>query len=219
MSACGLVLSVSALPCQHAGCFAATVLARERRALPASMRHRASARFAARALRSVDILDVYVYAFGAQSCANRLVFAGSARLRRRSSPRMASSGIRRVAPPRLPVPSVLATVRRRRPPARLAVVCGAMRCRGIPLLASHPHPATPRANRPLPSYSARSVRNRPASSPATRRVSFAPSCGVVNRRLSGAGLSASTEGGNAQRERTRTLTRQDRRTQPARWQG
>ena len=66
--------------CQRAACFAATVLAREGRPVRASMRHRASARYAARAARSADILGVYVYAVGSQSCATRLTLAGSAPL-------------------------------------------------------------------------------------------------------------------------------------------
>ena len=60
--------------------FRATVLALEKRSIRASLRHPASARFAIRPTASGDMLGVYIYAFGSQSCATRLVFKGSARL-------------------------------------------------------------------------------------------------------------------------------------------
>ena len=42
-------------------------------------------------------LDIYIYVFGSQSCATRLIFAGSAPLRPRPWPRLAPSGVRRGA--------------------------------------------------------------------------------------------------------------------------
>ena len=58
---------------QRAALFRATVLALEKRPISASLRP----------------LDIYIYAFGSQSCATRLVFEGSARLRPKTKPRMA----------------------------------------------------------------------------------------------------------------------------------
>ena len=58
---------------QCAACFAATVLACEKWPIRASLRP----------------LDIYIYVFGSQSCATRLIFAGSAPLRPRPWPRMA----------------------------------------------------------------------------------------------------------------------------------
>ena len=55
----------------------------------ASLRHPASARFAIRPTASGDMLDIYIYVFGSQSCATRLIFVGSARLRPETKPRMA----------------------------------------------------------------------------------------------------------------------------------
>ena len=55
----------------------------------ASLRHTASARFAIRPTASGDMLDIYIYVFGSQSCATRLIFVGSARLRPETKPRMA----------------------------------------------------------------------------------------------------------------------------------
>ena len=46
----------------------------------ASLRHPASARFAIRPTASGDMLAIYIYVFGSQSCATRLIFAGSAPL-------------------------------------------------------------------------------------------------------------------------------------------
>ena len=61
---------------QCAALFRATVLAHEKRSISASLQP----------------LGVYIYAFGSQSCATRLVFVGSARLRPKTKPRSASSG-------------------------------------------------------------------------------------------------------------------------------
>ena len=61
---------------QRAALFRATVLAHEKRPISASLRP----------------LDIYIYVFGSQSCATRLVFVGSARLRPKTKPRMAPSG-------------------------------------------------------------------------------------------------------------------------------
>ena len=58
---------------QCAALFRATVLAHEKRPISASLRP----------------LDIYIYVFGSQSCATRLVFVGSARLRPKTKPRMA----------------------------------------------------------------------------------------------------------------------------------
>ena len=55
----------------------------------ASLRHPASARFAIRPTASGDMLAIYIYVFGSQSCATRLIFVGSARLRPETKPRMA----------------------------------------------------------------------------------------------------------------------------------
>ena len=65
---------------QRAALFRATVLAHEKRPISASLRHPASARFAIRPTASGDMLDIYIYVFGSQSCATRLVFVGSAPL-------------------------------------------------------------------------------------------------------------------------------------------
>ena len=59
--------------CQCAALFRATVLAYEKWPIRASLRP----------------LGVYIYAFGSQSCATRLIFAGSARLRPETKPRLA----------------------------------------------------------------------------------------------------------------------------------
>ena len=59
--------------CQCAALFRATVLAYEKWPIRASLRP----------------LGVYIYAFGSQSCATRLILAGSARLRPETKPRMA----------------------------------------------------------------------------------------------------------------------------------
>ena len=56
------------------------MLAREKWPIRASLRHPASARFAIRPTASGDMLDIYIYVFGSQSCATRLIFAGSAPL-------------------------------------------------------------------------------------------------------------------------------------------
>ena len=62
--ACGLPCLCAFGACQCAACFAATVLAREKPPICASF----------------GPLGVYIYAVGAESCATRLVFAGSAPL-------------------------------------------------------------------------------------------------------------------------------------------
>ena len=72
------VLCWFAFPC--AVTVGATVLALEKRPISASLRHPANARFAIRPTASGDMLDIYIYAFGSQSCATRLVFEGSAPL-------------------------------------------------------------------------------------------------------------------------------------------
>ena len=51
------------------------------RAISASLRHPASARFAVRPSASGDILGIHEYAVGSQSCINRLVLLRCARLR------------------------------------------------------------------------------------------------------------------------------------------
>ena len=56
------------------------MLALEKRPLSASLQHPASARFAIRPTASGDMLGVYIYAIGSQSCATRLVFEGFAPL-------------------------------------------------------------------------------------------------------------------------------------------
>ena len=58
---------------QCAALFRATVLAHEKRPISASLRP----------------LDIYIYVFGSQSCATRLVFVGSARRRPKTKPRLA----------------------------------------------------------------------------------------------------------------------------------
>ncbi len=61
---------------QCAALFRATVLAHEKWPIRASLRP----------------LDIYIYVFGSQSCATRLIFVGSARLRPETKPRLAPSG-------------------------------------------------------------------------------------------------------------------------------
>ena len=61
---------------QCAALFRATVLAHEKWPIRASLRP----------------LGVYIYAVGSQSCATRLIFVGSARLRPKTKPRLAPSG-------------------------------------------------------------------------------------------------------------------------------
>ena len=102
---------------QRATLFRATVLAHEKRPISASLRP----------------LDIYIYVFGSQSCATRLVFVGSARLRPKTKPRMAPlvefvAQRRASASLPLPAPSLPASSRRYAPqcfvggipPSRLA---------------------------------------------------------------------------------------------------
>ena len=72
---CSLLFSVVScwFAFQRAALFRATVLAHEKWPIRASLRP----------------LDIYIYAFGSQSCATRLIFVGSARLRPETKPRMA----------------------------------------------------------------------------------------------------------------------------------
>ena len=88
---CSLLFSVVScwFAFQRAALFRATVLAHEKWPIRASLRHPASARFAIRPTASGDMLDIYIYVFGSQSCATRLIFVGSARLRPETKPRMA----------------------------------------------------------------------------------------------------------------------------------
>ena len=81
----------------------ATVLALDKRPITASLRP----------------LGVYIYAVGVESCATRLILAGSAPLRPRPWPRMAPSGVRRGARGSaslpLPVPPLPSSSRRYAP--------------------------------------------------------------------------------------------------------
>ena len=72
---CSLLFSVVScwFAFQRAALFRATVLAHEKWPIRASLRP----------------LDIYIYVFGSQSCATRLIFVGSARLRPKTKPRMA----------------------------------------------------------------------------------------------------------------------------------
>ena len=68
---------------QCAALFRATVLAHEKWPIRASLRP----------------LDIYIYAFGSQSCATRLIFVGSARLTAQNKAARGTSGrVRREAP-------------------------------------------------------------------------------------------------------------------------
>ena len=102
---------------QCAALFRATVLAHEKWPIRASLQP----------------LDIYIYAFGSQSCATRLIFAGSARLRPKTKPRVAPlvefvAERRTSASLPLPAPSLPASSRRYAPqcfvggipPSRLA---------------------------------------------------------------------------------------------------
>ena len=72
---CSLLFSVVScwFAFQRAALFRATVLAHEKWPIRASLRP----------------LDIYIYVFGSQSCATRLIFVGSARLWPETKPRMA----------------------------------------------------------------------------------------------------------------------------------
>ena len=84
--------------------------------LPVNVRPRSgqpcSPREKAAICASMRPLGVHEYAFGSQSCANRLLFVGCARLRPRPWPRMAPAGVRRVAPSCLARRVVVADARR-----------------------------------------------------------------------------------------------------------
>ena len=124
---------------QRAALFRATVLAHEKRPISASLRP----------------LDIYIYVFGSQSCATRLVFVGSARLRPKTKPRMAPSGTGLTA--HAFVSTVRSAILRRRNTAfssRLRPVAHHANCRrAVPLrlLLTHAPLARPSAMALFPS--------------------------------------------------------------------
>ena len=167
----------------------ATVLAREKWPIRASLRP----------------LDIYIYVFGSQSCATRLIFAGSAPLRPRPWPRMAplvEFGAVLVVSASLPLPAPLLPSSSR----RYAPQCFVGGYASSPCDVSHRASDEPRRRMSLSSVLAPSS----LASPSTRRVFLRSFC-ARRRPVSSLNLACVSPGAKPSRRRRAQCGAQIRR--------